>query len=271
MVCRSHNRCEAAAGSACCAASEVEEDPLMNANHTIHVEARPAAVDLDPARTAVIVVDMQNHFASPGGTFANGGIDTQPILDVIAPTARVLDAARDAGVAVIYLRVNAPSEPVPGGAPALRNSAGGELRWRRYMELVATREPSNGALPPDASPTWNADIVDGLEPRPGELVVTKPRFSGFHGTDLHDQLQARGISDLVFTGCTTSICVESTLRDAYHRGYGCVLLEDCVAEPIGHGANHDATVLATELLLGYVTGADAVCVALSRVSTAANA
>jgi ureidoacrylate peracid hydrolase len=226
------------------------------------VDARPAVVELDVTSTAVIVVDMQNHFASPGGTFANAGIDTAPILAAVDPIARVLEAARSVDVPVIYLRMNTPEQPVAGGAPGLRRSPQGEMRWRRYMELVATRAPATDPLPAGASSTWNADIVDGLEPRDGELVITKPRFSGFHDTDLHEQLQARGLTDLVFTGCTTSICVESTLRDAYHRGYGCVLLEDCVAEPIGHGDNHRATLLTTELLLGYVTTADAVCDAL---------
>ncbi len=228
----------------------------------VQFEARPEPVSLSREQTAVVVVDMQNHFASSGGTFSNAGIDTSAILEVIEPTRRVLDAARSAGVAVVYLRVNAPELPVPGGEPALQRSPQGELRWRRYMELVATRPPETLPLPPGASASWNADIVDGLEPQDGELVVTKPRFSGFHGTDLHEQLQARSITDLLFTGCTTSICVESTLRDAYHRGYGCVLLEDCVAEPIGHGANHDATVLATELLFGSVSASAAVCAAL---------
>jgi ureidoacrylate peracid hydrolase len=104
--------------------------------------------------------------------------------------------------------------------------------------------------------TWNTDIVDELEPHAHDIVLYKTRFSGFYKTDLDERLRALGVKHLVVTGCTTSICVESTVRDAMFRDYLCVLLTDCMSEPIGNGlarSNHDASLLSTEVLLGWVS------------------
>ena len=103
--------------------------------------------------------------------------------------------------------------------------------------------------------TWNTAIVAELTPDAADIVVSKHRYSGFYGTDLDVILRSRGIETLVFTGCTTSVCVESTLRDAFFHDYRCLLLADCVAEPIGAElarSNHDATLLVTELQFGWV-------------------
>ena len=83
---------------------------------------------------------------------------------------------------------------------------------------------------------------------------------------LHERLQASAVTHLVFTGCTTSVCVESTLRDAVFRGYRCLLLEDCVAEPVGADlvrSNHDATVHVVDQVLGWVTDSTAFLAALA--------
>ena len=100
------------------------------------------------------------------------------------------------------------------------------------------------------------DILPALAPEAGDVVVSKHRFSGFFETRLDAILKEHGITWLVFTGCTTSICVESTLRDAFFRDYRCLLLEDCTAEPIGSDlphTNHDASVRVIETLLGWVS------------------
>ena len=80
--------------------------------------------------------------------------------------------------------------------------------------------------------TWNTDIVTELTPNRGDTVLYKHRFSGFFETELHAILKRSGIKYLIVTGCTTSICVESTVRDAMFRDYSCVLLKDCAGEPI---------------------------------------
>jgi ureidoacrylate peracid hydrolase len=101
--------------------------------------------------------------------------------------------------------------------------------------------------------------------RPGQrrststnLVVGKTRYSAFFDTVLDDELQAIGAKYLIFTGATTSVCVESTVRDAMFRDYVCVVLDDCTAEPIAFDAprsNHEASLLVIELLLGWVAAA----------------
>ena len=207
---------------------------------------------MDPSRTAVIVVDMQNDFASEGGAFAYAGNDIAPIQNVVAPTSRVLAAAREAGMKVVYLKSEYRPDLADLGAP--------DSKYWGVMHFVGIGEPATG---PDGRPsrifikgTWNTDIVSELTPESSDIVVVKPRFSGFYGTNLDGILRGLGIRDLVFTGCTTSVCVESTLRDAMFRDYRCLLLADCTAEPIGHGlsrSNHEASLLVTEIAFGWVT------------------
>jgi ureidoacrylate peracid hydrolase len=107
--------------------------------------------------------------------------------------------------------------------------------------------------------TWNKDIVPELKPQPGDDVIYKTRFSGFFETDLDTRLRNLGTKHLVITGCTTSICVDSTVRDAMFRDYLCVLLADCMSEPIGHGlprSNHNASLLSAEVILGWVSDSE---------------
>ena len=98
-----------------------------------------------------------------------------------------------------------------------------------------------------------------LRPQPEDVVLYKRRFSGFYETELDDILRRLGIRNLIFTGCTTSVCVDSTIRDAMFRDYQPVLLADCTGEPIGNGlsrSNHEATLLTIEVLLGWVSSSD---------------
>ena len=107
--------------------------------------------------------------------------------------------------------------------------------------------------------TWNTDIVGDLKPQASDIVLYKTRFSGFYNTDLDGILKRRAVAKLIVTGCTTSICVESTIRDAMFRDYSTVLLSDCSAEPIGHElprSNHDASLLVIQTLLGSVSTSD---------------
>lgn len=107
--------------------------------------------------------------------------------------------------------------------------------------------------------TWGTDIVSGLKPMPGDVVLYKTRFSGFYNTDLDSILKKMGIRKLIFTGCTTSVCVESTIRDAMFNDYSPILLEDCTGEPIGHNfprSNHEASLLTIEVLFGWISDSD---------------
>jgi ureidoacrylate peracid hydrolase len=119
--------------------------------------------------------------------------------------------------------------------------------------------------------TWSTDIVDGLCPAAGDITIYKTRYSGFYRTELESVLRQRGITTLLVTGCTTSICVESTIRDAMFRDYHCVLLADCAAEPIGsqfERTNHDASLLIIQTLFGHVSDSNTVIAALPHLEKA---
>ncbi len=172
-----------------------------------------------------------------------------------------------AGLAIVYLKMAFRPDLSDAGPP---DSAS----WLRHRRM-RVGEP---AAAPDGSPsrilirdTWSSEILPALAPEPGDIVLYKHRFSGFHETGLDGLLRSRGIRTLVFTGCTTSICVESTLRDAMFRDYRCLLLEDCAAEPIGDGlprSNHEASVLTVEVLLGWVSRSDVLIAALQGAGAA---
>jgi ureidoacrylate peracid hydrolase len=238
--------------------------PAAAAGRIVSVEARPAALRLDTARTAVLVVDMQNDFGSAGGSFQRAGIDISMIQAAVAPTARVLQAARASGIAVIYLKMGFQPDLSDAGPRDSPN-------YLRHQHLLGLGQSVHA---PNGKPsrilirnTWNTDVVGELMPRPGDIVMYKHRFSGFFETDLHAVLKRQAITNLVVTGCTTSICVESTIRDAMFRDYSCVLLKDCTGEPIGSGfarSNHDASLLTIETLLGWVSTSEQFVQALGR-------
>ena len=218
----------------------------------ITIDARPESVVIDPSRTALIVVDMQNDFGAEGGMFHRAGIPLSGIQAAVAPTARALAAARRAGIRIVYLKMQFE--------PDLSNAGGAEAPNLILHRRLGVGDPVQA---PDGTEsrimirdTWNTDILPELAPQDGDLVVSKHRFSGFFETDLDATLKELGVASLIFTGCTTSICVESTLRDAFCRDYRCLLLEDCTAEPIGSElprTNHDASVRVIETLFGWVS------------------
>ena len=219
------------------------------------IEAKPAAIAIDVGRTAILVVDMQNDFGTDGGMFHRAGIDISMIRRAVAPTARALTAARAARIPVVYLKMAFRPDLSDAGPIDSPNHA-------RHLLLgagTAVRAPDGGESRVLIRDTWNTDILPELAPKPQDIVLYKHRFSGFFQTGLDAVLTSRNIKYLIVTRCTTSICVESTIRDAMFRDYSCVLLADCTAEPIGNDlprSNHDASLLAVQLLLGWVASSD---------------
>ena len=229
----------------------------------VSVNAKPQPLEFEPARSAIIVVDMQNDFGSPGGFFALGGIDISGIEAVVPRIADVLRAARQAGIQVIYLKMGFRPDLSDAGATDSPN-------WLKHKQLKAIGEaikaPDGQAGRVLIRDTWNTDIVSALTPKPQDIVLYKTRYSGFYKTELDEILKGRSIKTLIVTGCTTSVCVESTIRDAMFRDYSCLLLEDCAAEPIGHGlprSNHDASLLVIQALFGWISTSGALIEALA--------
>lgn len=227
----------------------------MKDERTLTLDAKPNPIEIDLSKTAVMVVDMQNDFGSKGGMFDRSGIDISGIQKAIAPTARVLAAARQARVPIVYLKMGYHPDLSDLGAPDSVN----RVRHLRLGVGETIHAPDGRESRILIRDTWNTDIVSDLKPQADDLIVYKSRFSGFYETDLDAKLKQMGINYLIVTGCTTSICVESTVRDAMFRDYLCVLLADCMSEPIGYGlprSNHEASLLSIDVLLGWVSDSD---------------
>ena len=179
--------------------------PYRLETRVITLGARPEPVQVALDRSAVLVVDMQNDFGARGGMFDRAGIDIAPIERVVEPTARVLDAARGAGVLVVYLVMQFSPDLSDAGGPDLPN----RIKHRPLALGEAMAAPDGRAGRILVEGTWNAEILPRLAPRHGDLLVPKHRYSGFFETNLDSILRARGIRHLIVTGCTTSVCVES--------------------------------------------------------------
>jgi ureidoacrylate peracid hydrolase len=233
------------------------------ATDRITIDARPEPLEIERSRSAVLVVDMQNDFGARGGMFDRAGIDITPIQRVVAPIGRVLAAARQAGLTVIYLKMEHRPDLLDAGGPD-------SPHWRKHRRLAAGEPvpaPDGGDSRILVRDTWNTAIVSELAPTDGDIVVSKHRFSGFYQTDLDAILKTLGVKFLIVTGCTTSVCVESTIRDAMARDYCCLLMADCTAEPIGHDlprSNHEASLLVIQTLFGWVSNSEDLEGALAR-------
>lgn len=218
----------------------------------VTIGAKPEPITIDPTRSAALVVDMQNDFAAKGGMFDRAGIDISVNRSAAEPTSRALASMRKAGIGVIYLKMGFEHDLSDLGPPDSPNRI-------KHLPLavgspVTTPDGRQGRIL--VRDTWNTDIIDELEPQTGDLLMYKTRYSGFYGTQLDSVLKERAVKWLFITGCTTSVCVESTLRDAMFRDYSCVLLADCTAEPIGQEfarTNHEASLLVIQTLFGWVS------------------
>jgi ureidoacrylate peracid hydrolase len=195
----------------------------------VTIDAQPAPVAMDIGKAAVLVVDMQNDFGSPVGMFARAGIDVSPIRRVIPPIARLTESTRQLAIPTVYLKMGFREDLSDAGPLDCPN----RLKHAIFGIGAESTAPDGRRSRVLIRDTWNTDIVDELRPAATDVVIYKTRYSGFYQTDLDSVLQVRGITHLLVTGCTTSVCVESTIRDAMFRDYHCVLLADCTAEPIG--------------------------------------
>lgn len=224
---------------------------------TLNAKSEPLEIDL--RQTAVVVVDMQNAFASKGGLLDIAGADLSGTPSVIHCIKELLNAARRAGVLVVYLQM--------GYKPDLSNSGGAgspNSRKELAMHLMTCRPELRGKLLTEG--TWDFEIVDELKPQEGDLVVLKTRYSGFAGTTLDSLLRTRGIRYLFLTGIATNVCVESTLRDAYFLDYWPILIADATLQA-GPPEMQSATLFNVETFFGWTTGSKEVRRILSAISS----
>jgi ureidoacrylate peracid hydrolase len=209
--------------------------PLLN--------AKPAPVEVDLGKAAVVVVDMQNAFATKGGMLDIAGVDISGAARVVRSIKEIVDAGRRAGIPVVFLQM--------GYKPDLSNSGGpGSPNYHKElaMHLMNCRPELKGKLLTEG--TWDFDIVEELRPQPEDIVIVKTRYSGFQGTTLDSQLRMRGIQFLFLTGIATNVCVESTLRHGYFLDYWPLPITDATMQA-GPAALQEATLFNVESFFGW--------------------
>jgi nicotinamidase-related amidase len=187
------------------------------------LDAEPKQITIDLARTAMLVIDMQNDFCHPDGWLAGIGVDITPARRPIAPLLSLLPALRDADIPVLW--VNWGNRPDRLNlSPSLLHVYNGDGRGIGLGDPL----PGNAAHVLEAG-SWSAAIVDELRPDPRDIMVDKFRMSGFWDTELDSILRNLGVQTLLFAGVNLDQCVVCTLQDANFLGYDCVLVEDCTA------------------------------------------
>jgi nicotinamidase-related amidase len=180
------------------------------------IAATPFGYEFEVSKTALVIIDMQRDFIEPGGFGETLGNDVS-LLEAIVPACQaVLHAWRQVGGLVVHTREahrpdlsDCPPAKRERGSPSLRIGDVGPMG-----RILVTGEPGN-------------QIIPALAPVEGEIVLDKPGKGAFYATSLHEMLQARGITHLLYMGVTTEVCVQTSMREANDRGYDCLLLEDC--------------------------------------------
>ncbi|MBY0381385.1 MAG: cysteine hydrolase [Xanthobacteraceae bacterium] len=182
------------------------------------IDAEPFALEIDPSKTALVIIDMQRDFLEPGGFGETLGNDVSQLERAVKPCAAVLSTARDLGMLVVHTREghkpdlsDAPPAKVERGAPSLRIGDDGPMG-----RILIRGEPGH-------------DIIPALYPIDGEFVVDKPGKGAFYATAFGDILKQHNIENLLVCGVTTEVCVNTTVREANDRGYRCIVLGDCCA------------------------------------------
>jgi nicotinamidase-related amidase len=178
--------------------------------------AIPFPYEFDVAKTALVLIDMQRDFIEPGGFGETLGNDVSLLEAIVPATRQALRAWREAGGLVVHTR-EAHKADLSDCPPAKRNRGNPTLRIGDegpMGRILVAGEPGN-------------QIIDALAPIDGELVIDKPGKGAFYATGLHELLQQRGVTHLLFGGVTTEVCVQTSMREANDRGYDSLLLEDC--------------------------------------------
>jgi len=185
----------------------------------VTIEAAPRPFTCDPRHTALLVIDMQHDFCSPGGYVDHSGADVTMLRKPIAAIQAVLKQARRLAMPVIFTR--------EGHRTDLADCPPAKLERTQWVGHTIGKAGPLGRLLVRGE-RGNA-IIDELAPLPREIIIDKPAKSGFYGTELEVVLHARQITHLLFTGVTTHICVESTMREAADRGFWNLIVSDGTA------------------------------------------
>ena len=226
--------------------------PAMKLTDAIAVDAEPYPFELTPATCALLIIDMQRDFLEPGGFGEMLGNDVSKLRSTIAPNRKLLGAWRTHGLQVMHTREG--HRPDLGCLPPAKKARG------RNRTSIGDHGPMGRILVRGEA---GHDIIPELYPLFGETVIDKPGKGAFYATDLHAIMQYRGIRQLIVTGVTTEVCVNTTVREANDRGYDCLVPEDCVGSyfPNLHAAGLEM-IKAQGGIFGWVTHSKSILAAL---------
>jgi len=218
------------------------------------IDARPYAYALPERPPALVIIDMQRDFVEPGGFGDALGNDVSRLQACVPVIARLLATARRLGLPVIHTR-EAHRPDLSDCPPSKRLRGDGRLK-------IGDAGPM-GRLLVDGEP-GNA-IIEALAPAPGEVELVKPGKGAFYATPLQEILQQQGVTHLLFTGVTTEVCVQTTMREANDRGYSCLLVEDGTESyfPGFKQATLDM-ITAQGGIVGWTASCEAVCIGLEQ-------
>jgi biuret amidohydrolase len=221
------------------------------------IAAQPYDYSFDPARSALVVIDMQRDFIEPGGFGASLGNDVRRLAPIIPTVNRLLGAFRELGLTIVHTKECHRSD--------LSDCPPAKLRRGHDGQRIGDPGPM-GRILVDGEP--GADFVAACQPLKGELVIPKPGKGAFYATPLQQELQARRITHLFITGVTTEVCVQTTMREANDRGYECLLIEDATESYFSEFKRATLDMIRAQGgIVGWTAAAAQVLSALSRVSS----
>ena len=220
----------------------------------MQIDARPYSYELPERPPALVIIDMQRDFVEPGGFGAALGNDVSRLQACVPVIAGLLAVARRLGMPVIHTRE--AHKPDLSDCPPSK-------RLRGDCRLKIGDVGPMGRLLVDGEP-GNA-IIEALQPAPGEIEIAKPGKGAFYATPLQEILQQLGVTHLLFTGVTTEVCVQTTMREANDRGYACLLVEDGTESyfPEFKRATLDM-ISAQGGIVGWVASSESVVTGLER-------
>ncbi|MEO9947431.1 pyrimidine utilization protein B [Paraglaciecola sp.] len=236
--------------------SEVTELPIAgycagDKPNEIILPAKPEPLAFDVTETALIVVDMQNAYASKNGYLDKAGFDISSTGPVIAQTAKAIAAARKANMPIVFFQNGWDNKYAEAGGP-------GSPNWYKSNALKTMRKNPELMGTLLAKGTWDYELVDELIPQEGDIIIPKTRYSGFFNTNLDSMMRSRGIRNLVFTGIATNVCVESTLRDGFFLEYFGVVLADATYQA-GSDMIQESALFNIATFFGWVSSVDEFC------------
>jgi ureidoacrylate peracid hydrolase len=218
--------------------------------------AKPEPLALNITETVLIVVDMQNAYASKNGYLDKAGFDISSTGPVIAQSAKAIAAARAVGIPIVFFQNGWDKKYTEAGGP-------GSPNWYKSNALKTMRKQPELMGKLLAKGTWDYELVAELKPLEGDIIIPKTRYSGFYNTNLDSMLRSRGIRNLVFTGIATNVCVESTLRDGFFLEYFGVVLADATHQA-GSDVIQESSLFNIATFFGWVSSVEEFCKTVSK-------